>query len=577
MKPRNIMVFLLVMASPLLSVSAWAQAEGRPCSIKPVNMSTAYGDLITCQISADSDDLYYFSGLAGEVIHIYANTGASAVSLMDPFGNTIESAGSGTISRKLQATGKYTIKFTEVTYGNPYYSFGLERITPPSPSMPTLRFGQTIENEINPGGDADYYTFTGYEGDEVTANVSVLTGSDLEFDMYDPAGVLILSGQNWFGPLPVFLLQNGQYTFRVLGGSSSYRMSLQCAGICHEPRASILTPAPGSTLPGSTVTFTWNSAAGAAAYWLDVGSELGVGNYFGAGVGLSTSRTVTNLPLDGSTVYVRLWTKNGGYWFNGDYTYTAAKNTQKQDLLTTSSGNGLRFRDSDTGEWVSLSVPASVIAAGDLDGDGIDDPVGEWPNAGGVWARYSTSGQWVKITSAAPQWLATGDLNGDGKDELVGIWGTTIWSWDPTSSSWAALVSGATQVGAADLDKDGKADLLGIWPDSGVWVKHSSTGLWESLAAPAEWIAAADLNADGKADLIGIWGGSLKYRDTATGSWQTVSAGASQVAAGDMDGDGKGDIVGTWPGDGVWVKYSVSGTWERLCPVPDWIAVGRMR
>ena len=35
--------------------------------------------------------------------------------------------------------------------------------------------------------------------------------------------------------------------------------------------AALSSPTPGSTLPGATVTFTWNSAPGAAEYWLDIG------------------------------------------------------------------------------------------------------------------------------------------------------------------------------------------------------------------------------------------------------------------------------------------------------------------
>ena len=87
----------------------------------------------------------------------------------------------------------------------------------------------------------------------------------------------------------------------------------------------ITAPPQGSTL-GATVTFTWSAATGATAYWLDVNASCGGcgGVLFGQNVGLATSQTVTGLPANGGTLYVRLWTQIGGVWQSNDYTYTAA-------------------------------------------------------------------------------------------------------------------------------------------------------------------------------------------------------------------------------------------------------------
>ena len=43
------------------------------------------------------------------------------------------------------------------------------------------------------------------------------------------------------------------------------------------------TPDPGSTLPGSTVTFGWTAGSGATAYWLDIGNTPGGNQYFQSG------------------------------------------------------------------------------------------------------------------------------------------------------------------------------------------------------------------------------------------------------------------------------------------------------
>src|SRR5262249_43509778 len=86
-------------------------------------------------------------------------------------------------------------------------------------------------------------------------------------------------------------------------------------------KGSVSSPAPGGTLSGATVTFTWTPGSGVSAYWLDVGPAPGNGSYFGKNVGLATSQAVTGLPTNGASVYVRLWSQIGGAWQYNDYTY----------------------------------------------------------------------------------------------------------------------------------------------------------------------------------------------------------------------------------------------------------------
>jgi hypothetical protein len=89
--------------------------------------------------------------------------------------------------------------------------------------------------------------------------------------------------------------------------------------------ASMQSPVPGSTLPGSTVTFTWNDV-GAIEYFIYVGTSTGAKNLFDRNVGSVTSYTVGGLPTNGSTLYVRLWSHLSDAWYYHDYTYTAATN-----------------------------------------------------------------------------------------------------------------------------------------------------------------------------------------------------------------------------------------------------------
>ena len=84
------------------------------------------------------------------------------------------------------------------------------------------------------------------------------------------------------------------------------------------------TPAPSSTLTSSTVQFQWTGGTGVSLIWLSVGTSVGAGNIYNASQGLNLSVSVPNIPTDGSTLYVRLYSSIGGTWQYNDYTYKAA-------------------------------------------------------------------------------------------------------------------------------------------------------------------------------------------------------------------------------------------------------------
>src|SRR5207249_12109719 len=81
----------------------------------------------------------------------------------------------------------------------------------------------------------------------------------------------------------------------------------------NQSKAVITSPAPGSTLPSATATFSWSAGAGAVQYWISVGTT-GVGsfNVYSQGQGTNLAATVSGLEGDGSAVGVRLWTQLGG-------------------------------------------------------------------------------------------------------------------------------------------------------------------------------------------------------------------------------------------------------------------------
>jgi|GEM_PF-3278554 len=250
------------------------------------------------------------------------------------------------------------------------------------------------------------------------------------------------------------------------------------------------------------------------------------------------------------------------------------------DFIGTWDSQGVYYRNSLTGLWVKLATPATLVTAGDLDGDGIDDLIGIWPGQGGVWVKYSLSGSWAQLSSTARD-ISAGDMNGDGRDDLVATWdGQGVYYRNSIGGAWVKMATPATQVTAGDLDGDGKDDVIGIWPSQGgVWVKYSQSGAWAQLSTTAVDIAAGDMNGDGRDDLMATWDGQgVYYRNSISGAWVKMATPATLVAAGDLDGDGKADVIGIWPGQGgVWVKYSQSGSWAQLSTTARHIAAGLMR
>jgi sugar lactone lactonase YvrE len=85
------------------------------------------------------------------------------------------------------------------------------------------------------------------------------------------------------------------------------------------------TPAPGSVLSGSSVTFNWTPGTGVTAYALSVGTYgPGYFNIYSSPQLATTSGTVPNIPTDSKPVYVTLRYLIEGIWKTTNYTYTAA-------------------------------------------------------------------------------------------------------------------------------------------------------------------------------------------------------------------------------------------------------------
>lgn len=98
-----------------------------------------------------------------------------------------------------------------------------------------------------------------------------------------------------------------------------------------QQKAAILSPASGSTLPGSSASFQWTATTG--IYWIDVGSSFDGYDLARSGQMSNTSHTFNNLPTDGRTLHVRLCTWVNGAWMVNNYTYKAASSVSQKNYV----------------------------------------------------------------------------------------------------------------------------------------------------------------------------------------------------------------------------------------------------
>ncbi len=101
-------------------------------------------------------------------------------------------------------------------------------------------------------------------------------------------------------------------------------------------------------------------------------------------IGPETVDTVLAHNLDIETTYVAFVITGDlyafDYWYIDDVEISGEKGAE--DLLATWDGQGVYYRNSETGAWVKLASPATMIACGDMDEDGIDDIIGLVADAG---------------------------------------------------------------------------------------------------------------------------------------------------------------------------------------------------
>ncbi len=137
-----------------------------------------------------------------------------------------------------------------------------------------------------------------------------------------------------------------------IGGQWFARPYVFTAANIPNEAAAITSPENGSTLEGSSATFTWSAGSGAQEYKLWIGTSAGISNLYNKSQGLNRSVTVSNLPCNGKLLYVRLWTRvNNVTWLRNNYTYTAASVAQEAAAITSHENGATLESSSVTFTW----------------------------------------------------------------------------------------------------------------------------------------------------------------------------------------------------------------------------------
>jgi hypothetical protein len=285
---------------------AYTASTGATPSPAPIVSVTENGQNIGAVPITLTDASLTVTGL-GPVTTV-AGTGATFSSVQD-------SAGEDTsLKASLQITPAAISPAFTITASAPFdstSSITQAALTTPAPNTPTPLTNTSVTFTWNPGNTAAHFEFfvgtTGAGSSNIYNSGSVTATSET---------VSNLPGNGEKLYMRLYSLINGawQYTDYTYVASGS------------PTQAALTTPTPNTSnaLSGTSVAFTWTPGNIATHFEFFVGTtRVGSSNLYNSGNVTATTETVSGLPSNGETFYVRLYSLINGAWQYTDYTYVA--------------------------------------------------------------------------------------------------------------------------------------------------------------------------------------------------------------------------------------------------------------
>lgn len=178
-------------------------------------------------------------------------------------------------------------------------------------------------------------------------------------------------------------------------------------------KAAMTSPAAGSALGGSTATFDWNAGSGVTRYYLMAGRWKGGNTLFNQDMNTAQTANVTGLPVDGSRIYVRLFSYIGSAWQYNDYEYTAFEQSpgppQKAALVSPAPGAAL------SGSTAAFSWSAGKKV------EGYFLFIGDWQGGNSHYSQYFSVGTASANVTGLPV---------DGRLLFVRLWSYINGQWE---------------------------------------------------------------------------------------------------------------------------------------------------
>jgi hypothetical protein len=197
----------------------------------------------------------------------------------------------------------------------------------------------------------------------------------------DPLDLILESDDSNNAALTYFRVRFGQIELLAAPDPTPAPTLLPTPAPCSTCEGGVLiSPTPGTTLPGGTVTFAWSSGTGVSEYVLQVGSTAGGSDLFISSVGQNRSVTVSGLPADGRTIYVRLSSLIGADWRRYDAVYRAASKPGSGLSADINGDGAVTAQDALCVQRAVAALPAITgcaypLAHSDVNGNGRTDVV----------------------------------------------------------------------------------------------------------------------------------------------------------------------------------------------------------